>query len=291
MKRIVPPLLAFSVIVALTACSSGSNSTVDPSTVLPSGSPIPEQNADSSEISNLSIEAYSWDYDTNEDYLVTCEGSYCGEVVDGIPDGYGRFDSQNDSGDTWYYEGYFKNGRFDGQGGAYWSDGYSEVGTYIDGAFRPTYPEILEYYSKYDSITFSMNSSSKTFVEEHADLFPATTEHASAEVNALIDPSIGYPQIEKSLTSIQGKLCLRENAYIVQVWEANERGNVITTLLVVDESGDNFYIIYNGSLPEIYSDMYVDFIGLPIAVTSFDNIGGGITNVAVIAANSVLLVE
>ena len=291
MKKIIPTLLTLSMIAALTACSSGSNSAVDPSTVLPSGSPIPEQSADSSEISNLSIEAYSWDYDTNEDYLVTCEGSYSGEVVDGIPNGYGRFDSQNDFGDTWYYEGYFKNGRFDGEGGAYWSDGYSEVGTYIDGAFRPTYPEILEHYSKYDSITFSMNSSSKSFVEEHMDLFPATTEQASAEVDALIDPSIGYPQIEKSLTSVQDKLCLRENTYVIQVGEINERGSIITTLLVGDKNGDYFYIIYNGSLPEIYSDMYVDFIGLPIAITSFDNIGGGITNAAVIAASSVLLVE
>lgn len=291
MKKIVPPLLTLSMLIALSACSSGNNSTVNPSTALPSESLVPEKSANSSEISNLSIDAYSWNYDTNEDYLVTCEGSYSGEVVDGVPNGYGRFDSQNDSGDTWYYEGYFKNGRFDGQGGVYWSDGYSEVGTYIDGAFRPTYPEILEYYSKYDAITFNMNSSSKSFVEEHPDLFPATTEQASTEVDALIDPSIGYPQIEKSLTSVQGKLCLRENTYVIQVGEINERGSVITTLLVGDENGDYFYIIYNGSLPDVYSDMYLDFVGLPIAITSFDNIGGGVTNTAVIAGSSVLFVE
>ena len=290
MKRMKCFFLAFALVLILPACSADAtpqNGQVNSSAPAVSSSIPNTNNTSDVEGVSISIEVYSWNYDTNEAYLVTCDGKYTGEMLDGVPSGTGRFDSQNDRGDTWYYEGQFKNGRFDGQGGCYWSDGYSEVGTYVDGSFHPTYLETLEHLSQYSSITFGINSASKTFLLEHESLFPAVTEQASSEAEALIDSSIAYPQSEKSLANVQGKFCKRENTYVIQAEESNLYGSIVTTLLVSDEDFDNFLIYFNGSLPDVYSDTYITFTGLPIATASFPNISGGTTNVAVIAASSV----
>ena len=293
MKRIKCFFLAFALVLILPACSTNAapqNSPVNSSEPAVSSDTPNTKDISSVKDVNITIEVYSWNYDINEAYLATCDGTYTGEMLNGVPSGTGRFDSQNDRGDTWYYEGQFKNGRFDGQGGCYWSDGYSEVGTYVDGSFHPTYLETLEHLSQFGGVTFGINSASKTFLLEHETLFPAVTEQASAEAEALIDPSIAYPQIEKSLANVQGKFCKRENTYVIQAEESNLYGSIVTTLLVSDEDFDNFLIYFNGSLPDVYSDTYITFTGLPIATTSFSNIGGGTTKVAVIAASSVDLV-
>lgn len=44
-------------------------------------------------------------------------GTYSGEVnKDGLPNGKGKFESQNPEGQKWIYDGEFKNGHFEGQG-------------------------------------------------------------------------------------------------------------------------------------------------------------------------------
>lgn len=44
-------------------------------------------------------------------------GIYTGEVNEqGVPNGKGKFTTQNAQGNPWVYEGDFKNGHFEGQG-------------------------------------------------------------------------------------------------------------------------------------------------------------------------------
>ncbi len=60
------------------------------------------------------------------------EGSYTGEVKDGLPNGFGRFDSVEPNGEVWYYEGDWVNGHMEGQGVTAWDDGWVEEGTYAN---------------------------------------------------------------------------------------------------------------------------------------------------------------
>jgi len=60
-------------------------------------------------------------------------GIYTGEIKDGIPHGYGCFETQNLSGVTWIYAGYFVNGVFDGEGQTIWGTTRYEYGKYDDG--------------------------------------------------------------------------------------------------------------------------------------------------------------
>lgn len=65
------------------------------------------------------------------------EGTYTGDLKDGVPDGKGKFKTENDQGGSWTYEGEFKNGHFDGEGTTTWSDGSKETGTYKDDVIVP----------------------------------------------------------------------------------------------------------------------------------------------------------
>ncbi|BAL85093.1 hypothetical protein SELR_pSRC300200 (plasmid) [Selenomonas ruminantium subsp. lactilytica TAM6421] len=59
-------------------------------------------------------------------------GVYTGEVNEqNIPNGKGKFETKNSAGQTWVYEGTFKDGHFDGQGKTTWQGiNQSEEGTY-----------------------------------------------------------------------------------------------------------------------------------------------------------------
>lgn len=58
-------------------------------------------------------------------------GKYTGEVDEnGLPNGKGKFESKNADGDSWSYEGNFKNGHFEGQGTTVWNDGQKQIGEF-----------------------------------------------------------------------------------------------------------------------------------------------------------------
>lgn len=65
-------------------------------------------------------------------------GTYTGDLnEDGLPNGQGKFTSENTEGEKWTYEGEFKNGHFDGEGKTTWKNGSMEIGTYKDDVIMP----------------------------------------------------------------------------------------------------------------------------------------------------------
>lgn len=78
-------------------------------------------------------------------------GTYSGDLVDGVPDGNGKFTSKNSDGVEWTYTGEFKNGHFDGDGQIEWSNGAKEIGTYKDDVIVPEEGDQLnDLFSKTD---------------------------------------------------------------------------------------------------------------------------------------------
>ena len=51
------------------------------------------------------------------------KGTYSGEMMDGVPHGFGVFETTNSDGVTWHYIGQWENGKMSGDGGQYWDDG------------------------------------------------------------------------------------------------------------------------------------------------------------------------
>lgn len=61
------------------------------------------------------------------------EGKYTGELENGVPHGYGMFETVNSAGVSWHYIGEWENGNMTGQGGQYWNNGKVVVGTFENG--------------------------------------------------------------------------------------------------------------------------------------------------------------
>lgn len=65
-------------------------------------------------------------------------GKYTGEMNDdGIPNGNGKFVTQNEDGEKWTYEGEFKDGHFEGNGVTTWKNGAVDIGTYKNDEIVP----------------------------------------------------------------------------------------------------------------------------------------------------------
>lgn len=121
--------LVFIILVlsfVLCACSgSGIGATITPTPTLeptPIPTPTPEPTPEIIVVKNM-------------DYTIILAagervGKYSGETIDGIPNGTGRFDSQNSAGIKWWYEGEFVDGVFDGQGSTTWEGGQKQTGIY-----------------------------------------------------------------------------------------------------------------------------------------------------------------
>lgn len=65
--------------------------------------------------------------------MIYQEGKYTGQVVGGVPHGYGAFVAVNSEGVQWHYLGEWVNGNMSGQGGKYFDSGESYVGLWEAG--------------------------------------------------------------------------------------------------------------------------------------------------------------
>lgn len=103
-------------------------------------------------------------------------GTYTGEILDGKPDGFGVFESENADGYKWHYIGEWKAGLMDGSGAIYWEDGALEEGWYEKGDFKSGYfnydSRVLAYASEFggertmpaaEEVKYVGNKNSKKF--------------------------------------------------------------------------------------------------------------------------------
>lgn len=67
---------------------------------------------------------------------VVRQGKYTGQVVNGVPHGYGVFVTVNSAGVEWHYLGEWADGQMKGQGGQYWNHGQCYVGTFENNDMR-----------------------------------------------------------------------------------------------------------------------------------------------------------
>lgn len=66
---------------------------------------------------------------------ITLSGSYSGEMKNGMPEGYGVYETVTPDGTPCHYIGQWKNGVMHGNGAMYWTDGSLEIGEYVNGIF------------------------------------------------------------------------------------------------------------------------------------------------------------
>lgn len=99
-----------------------------------------------------------------------------------------------------------------------------------------------------------------------------------------VDASIEYKQVEKNQNKFETRSWKTPECYVIKVNESGEGNSTITEIQVCDADSNYYYVIYNGSL-DIYKEDTVQIYGVPVGMTSFENVGGG-TTVSLIIAGS-----
>lgn len=269
-------------LLTFTGCGNATSQPTEPTT---------EQVEDA----DLTLQLTFWNDDKTEPQdPVEKQGKFTGTLIDEKPSGEGKFVTQNSAGEEWYYEGQFTDGTITGQGGCYWTEsGYQEVGTYENGLFVPTKAEFFDntirwYSSSMFKKTVELNDTTLEFLQAHENIFPATTEETKSEAMNLVDSSIEYKHLSKSTDDYLEKLIYFKNQELIQTEEFTMWGHTVTRMLTSDQNYTNHhFIFYDGSI-DVFDGDNITFVSLPIGSASFNNVGGGTTNVIVSIASVVL---
>lgn len=283
-------LLALLLALGLSGCASQTDT--------PQATTMPEVTASTPpqeevvEGQTISITFDGWDVPDEELISVTREGSYSGDMINGIPNGQGTFITENDAGVKWTYTGEFKNGTFDGYGEKVWEDGSRvEAGTFINGVFTPNTYEFFNSIGGYLSAPFDFSSANTEFILNHLDIFPAVTEETRQKAAEFINPEITYPMMTKTLDGLEGQLYQCDDAVVLQVMQESIYGHDFTIIIAYDSELNYYYICYDGVLPDVYDDTPISFTALPISTSGYSNVGGGTTNVIVLLGSTVDVAE
>ena len=142
--------------------------------------------------------------------------------------------------------------------------------------------DLYEYIGENsEDIPYTISPKAKTFLNDHPEVC------AVKKVNSIkkyVDASIKYKQVEKNQNKFGDKIMKTPECYVIKVNESGEGNSTITEIQVCDADSNYYYVIYNGSL-DIYKEDTVQIYGVPVGMTSFENVGGG-TTVSLIIAGS-----
>ena len=202
------------------------------------------------------------------------QGKYSGEVVDGIPNGQGTFESQNSSGIKWVYDGEWKNGKMNGQGKMTFQDGKGAVeeGTFTDNEFTPTLVEKIQEFGTRgsDNCQYKLSEEEKAFVQNNADIIEGKDLKG---LDAKIDKTFNINQFKKNPNSFSPAFVKISNASIVQISEYEEEGKTVTFCIAdTEDYEDVLYFYMIGSSKDAVEDSTVDIILLPIDYTTYKNV-------------------
>ncbi len=269
-------LSAFLIIslLSLSSCGNGSSSSTPKITNV--------------ENQSISITWDSWDGSAKEISTITRDGTYSGEMIDGIPNGLGSFSSTNSAGITWTYTGGFSDGKFNGYGKTVWEEtGEIEEGTYINGVFTPNTYELFNTLSSRLFVPYSFSDKNASFIQDNLDIFPASTAESKEKALTFINADLSYPMMTKTLEGLEGQLYQCPEALATQVFQESLYGHAVTSLVAYDENHNYYVILYDGELPDLYDNTLISFVGLPISYSGYDNVSGGTTTVIVLIGSSV----
>lgn len=133
---------------------------------------------------------------------------------------------------------------------------------------------------------YVLNDKATEFLSNHDDFFPLVGETDSWEA---IDWELTVPQVLKS-PGRYGDTMMDILLQVVQINEIESQNEeYFTTIVGVDYDGNPLYLIYKGELPEVFADDYLDVIGLPLGVVTYESLGGGKVNAVLIAVSEAFL--
>ena len=212
------------------------------------------------------------------------DGKYTGEIVNGKPNGEGIFVLEGDNNAQYEYQGDFADGYFDGYGVTTITNNGETLqmaGTYTKGEFTPTSGESFNYIGQLDLFgKFSISDDAIEYIDTNSKLFPTATKD---EIQSTNTQEFSSKQFNKTRKQEEIGL-VKIDLYAVQVFEDDYMGGKLTYILAVDDDG-SYYALYYLDSAEVYDEDTFTAYAVPCATSSFNNIGGGTTNVIVMATS------
>ena len=201
-------------------------------------------------------------------------GKYTGELLNGLPQGFGKFESQNDEGIGWFYEGEWATGQFNGEGYLYWpSNGQKHEGTYSDSDLlkgKCYLKDTLVYEGDYTSFQFDGEGTLYNHKGEAVYSGPFTAGAPSDEDTFIAATrDIHYDDYVQDLEAYRADP-IKFTGKIIQLWEDDGSG-VRNYVVSLDDSNEQLLFIYD----------YRMRLGMDVELQESDWITGyGITSVA-----------
>ncbi len=207
-------------------------------------------------------------------------GIYSGDMVDGIPEGHGKFESENTEGTAWTYEGSFVAGVFEGEGKTVWENGLIQTGTYKGGNWQASELGLLDLMESQDAIRIT--DESRKFIKENPEFFPVDD---LGKIIDFVDESIMYKMVTKEPSKYGDKILKINDLYVIQIDTVEIYDSEKYTYAIMCDEDINIYQIFMiGELPDIYEgDSIKELYGVPVGNDSYDAASGGFVNSVVIA--------
>ena len=127
---------------------------------------------------------------------------------------------------------------------------------------------------------FEISEKSINFIKEHLNFFPGN-ESIQGAISDFVDWDITYAHLTKSMSKYGDKL-IWIGGDVIDI-EESEDGE-LTTVHVVDYDGNSYVLYYLGTLDNVFEDTYISAYALPVAIITFENMGGSYTEAVVGAA-------
>lgn len=145
--------------------------------------------------------------------------------------------------------------------------------------------ELYQFLQESEAYPYTLNETAATFLDEHEEFFPAKS---IAELEGYIDKGVEYKHLNKNIAKYGETLFYEESVVVSDIHEQDIGNDLwLTTVHVLDDMGNSFVIFYRGELPDVFKEDTVTVCGLPLGLSSFENVGGGSTIAVILAGSSV----
>ena len=132
-----------------------------------------------------------------------------------------------------------------------------------------------------EQLPFTISPKAKSFLNDHPEVCSVKKVN---DVKKYMDSSIEYKKVEKNQNRFGDKIMETPECYVIKTEESGKGDNTVTEIQMNDSDYNYYYVIYVGSL-DIYKDDTVQVYGVPVGMTSFENVSGG-TTVSLVMAGS-----
>ena len=228
--------------------------------------------------------------DTYENILpgnIVRSGSFTGEVVNGIPNGHGVFNTQNSEGVKYYYDGEWKDGKWNGKGKVvYENKEYGiEEGTFTDNDYTPNVVEFIQTLGTFDGeCRYTLSEKQIAFIEKNESIIKGQD---LGGLENIIDHSFSAEQFKKNPRAFSPAFVKFTNASIVQIQEYESYGGQTLTFCIADSEDyeTTLFLYMLGTSKEAVQNSIVDIYLLPLSYTTYKNTSD--SNVWAIAGTAV----